>query len=196
MKSSDKAEFFKYLVGMSDVYRQPLSEAALSIWWEALADYPIEAIRAAMTQYVKTPGKRFAPAIGDVTEILIGSQTDAALLAWHEVLAAIRDYGHYHSVRFADPLVHHIITGMGGWIAVSAMTNTELPFRAKEFQALYMAHVLRKQELPQIGYLSGAYEIGNGNAGMERGVKPKLAIHDVENGGNKMRYKQIGEWPE
>ena len=62
--------------------------------------------------------------------------------AWTQVATAIREVGAYHSVIFANPLIHRVIRDMGGWIALCHSKTTDLPFRAREFETRYRAVVL------------------------------------------------------
>jgi len=177
MESNDKAVFFKYLVGVSELYRQELSDAVIEIWWESLKGYPLESVQKAFTAYVKSPGKRFMPAIGDITETLEGSTVDNAALAWRQVYDAICSVGMDGSVCFTDPVIMQVISDMGGWQQLCSITNDEVPFRAKDFERLYRAHWPRREMLAPPKRFIGMIEAHNDGVDFGNKKAPAVVTH-------------------
>ncbi len=59
----------------------------------------------------------------------------------------IRSGGSWAEDSFDDHIKHAALTYMGGWIHLCKMLETDVPFRAKEFENRYRAYA-RLQEVP------------------------------------------------
>lgn len=146
MRPNDATEFNVLLSGVFSLYRQDLSEFALSVWWEACKPYSIEQVRKAMTAHATDPERgQFAPKPADVVRVLHGTQTDRALLAWGKVHQAMGAVGAYSSVDFRDAAIHSAVMDMGGWPKLCRTTVDELPFLQKRFCDLYRAYQARPE---------------------------------------------------
>lgn len=79
------------------------------------------------------------PKPADIIEAVKGKPEDLALSAWQMLLDAIRSLGPYKSVIFSDARLIMVVEAMGGWMAVNAWLEEEMPFRRAEFMKLYAA---------------------------------------------------------
>jgi hypothetical protein len=106
---------------------------------------------------------KFFPKPAEFLELLEASRGVQATAAWLDVVAALKRYGNYQSVRFADPVIHSVIEAMGGWVSLGLMAERERTWRQKEFERLYS--VLVGQDGRHPAYLAGLHEIQNACGG-------------------------------
>lgn len=160
MREDEKAAFAELLGQVMGVYRQPVSEFLIGVWWETCKAFELDAVRRAFSAYVRSPDSTaFAPRPSDITKILEGTSSERAAVAWIKVDRAIRTIGHYASMRFDDPLIHRVIEDMGGWVRLaSTPTVDELNFVRIEFGKRYTALAARGQAYDPVPYLIGATE--------------------------------------
>lgn len=145
MTQDDFENFREILSAVGDMYGKPMSEFALLLWWGALKNYDLRAIRDALSRHVQNPDNgHFMPKPADVVRMIGGTTTDSALIAWSKVDKAVREVGTYHDVVFDDPLIHVVLGEMGGWIALGDKTDKDWPFVAKEFETRYRGYALRQ----------------------------------------------------
>ena len=136
VKHDDFKPFMAMLTVVADTYGQPrLSEGAAKLYFRVLSGYTLEEVSKAVTEHLKISS--FMPKPADIIRILEGTVEDHAAIAWGHVVKAIRQYGHYESVRFDDPAIHYAIDHMGGWQKVCQVLEEELPFRERDFVAHY-----------------------------------------------------------
>ena len=104
--------------------------------FDALGPYPFGAVAEAVAAYCRS--ERFFPMLSDIVTHIEGKVGERAALAWAAVLRAVRRYGHYESVRFAEPATHWAVVQMGGWRKLSAgLTDDNERFVARDFERLY-----------------------------------------------------------
>lgn len=136
MRPNEFQEFVAVMGAAAEVLNQPkLSPLGLRTAFSILKDYPLEAVKAAIQQHLRE--SPFMPKPADVVKYLEGTAEDRGSLAWWHVVRAIRQHGHYESVRFDDPVIHYAIDRMGGWQNVCNILEEELPFRERDFVKLY-----------------------------------------------------------
>jgi len=138
MREADRSAFAEALTAVYALYRVELSPMVMGIWWGALKAYDLAAVRDALGRHAMNPDAgQFCPKPADVVRMIEGSTVDSALAAWAKVVRAIRIVGAWQSVVFDDPLIHAVVDDMGGWPQLCRVTDEELPFRGKEFEARY-----------------------------------------------------------
>jgi hypothetical protein len=146
MRQDEVQEFQRVLSGALSLWRQDVSEFALSVWWAACKDFSLEQVRKALTAHAMDPERgRFPPMPADMVKVLHGTQTDRSLLAWGRVHQAMQLVGAYASPDFADPAIVSAVTDMGGWPALCRTQLDELPFLQKRFCDLYRAYSARPE---------------------------------------------------
>lgn len=161
------SESFTALVGdVYAFYRQDYSDFAARVWWQAMQPFDFAAVADAFNRHCVNPDAgQFMPKPADIVKMLQGSTQDAALVAWAKLDRAIRTVGTYQSVAFDDPIIHRVVTEMGGWIGFGTKTEDEWPFVRNEFVNRYRGYRTRN-EIPEypphlIG-ISEAQNVKNG----------------------------------
>lgn len=153
MKTENRVNFFTLIADVHAFYRQSFSEFSGSIWWEAMKPYEFEAVSGALSRHCINPDVgQFMPKPADVVRMLCGSTSDTALVAWANVDRGIRTVGTYDSVVFSDPIIHRVLSDMGGWVLIGTKTEEDWPFLAKEFQNRYRGYSSRgeRPEYPPV----------------------------------------------
>ncbi len=149
LQKNDRAEFSRVLSSVAAMYRVELSPDVVELWWAALADYDLAAVKQALTRHIRNPDSgQFMPKPADAIRFMSGTTQDAALMAWAKVYTMVRRAGSWADVSFDDAITHAVITDMGGWIRLCEMQESDAPFRAKEFENRYRAYA-RSQEVPR-----------------------------------------------
>jgi hypothetical protein len=188
---TDKPKFFALMADVQAFYGKDFSEFAGRVWWEALRAYDLEAVQDALNRHCVNPDSgQFAPKPADVVKMLAGSTQDSALVAWSKVDRAVREVGTYRSVVFDDPVIHRVVTDMGGWVLIGGKDNDEWPFVRNEFVNRYRGYRMRSEIPEYVPVLIGMAEAANNEAGL-RSQPPSLigearaAYAVMTGGGNK-----------
>jgi hypothetical protein len=168
MISADAKEFATIIEATMAVYGKDVSKPVIRIYWMALIEYDMEAVRRAFGGWIKNPDQgQFAPKPADIIRMIDGATGDRAMVTWSKVDKAVRMVGHYQSVAFDDPIIHRVIDEMGGWRKVSTLpTNKDMEFAGIEFIKRYRAYALAGgvgAEFP--AYLIGENEASNNKDG-------------------------------
>jgi hypothetical protein len=166
MTESDRPTFFTLMGGVHAFYRQDFSDFSGGVWWMAMKPFDLPAVQDAVNRHCVNPDNgQFMPKPADIVRLLQGSTQDGALVAWAKVDRAIRQVGTYATVCFDDPIIHRVITDMGGWVAIGGKTEKEWPFLAKEFENRYRGYRTQGgvDEYPRL--LVGIAEAQNGQQG-------------------------------
>lgn len=168
MQAEDKKQFGEMLSTVSGIYGKEVTQATVGIYWGALQEFDLVAVRQALDRHVKNPDTgQFMPKPADIIKMIGGSTADSASVAWHKVVHAIRRVGQYDDVVFDDPLIHRCVSDMGGWVRLCNGEEAELPFRAREFETMYRGYTLRREipDYPRI--LVGHINATNTSKGFE-----------------------------
>lgn len=140
MVEGDRQTFYKLVGDVYAFYRVDCTKFAYGVWWEACKGFDFEAVADAFNRHaVSADQGQFLPKPADVVKLLAGTSLDAAQIAWSKVDRAVRQVGTYQSVVFDDPLIHHVIADMGGWVHIGTKDEEAWPYIAKEFQTRYRA---------------------------------------------------------
>lgn len=138
MEPFERGQFGELLAGILQVYEKSYNTVVLNIWWEVLKKYDLVAVESAFFQHLESPDTgQYAPKPGDVVRYIDGSTEDRALKAWALVRRSINEIGAHSSVVFPDPLIHVVITEMGGWPSLCGVSMDEMPFKGREFENRY-----------------------------------------------------------
>lgn len=179
MNASDRRPFAEMLGAVYELYNRNLSEAILSMWWEALNRYDLDSVRSALNRHAMNPDSgQFIPKPADLVRELGGTSADASMLAWIKVNRAVQNVGCWESVTFDDPIINRVVSDMGGWPWLgSNLTEREAPFIEKRFRDAYRAWRNRGLHGTDIvAHLPGRYEINNAPHGFA--VTPPKLIGD------------------
>jgi hypothetical protein len=168
MRADELGAFRDFLTEALSFWGVQVSDFSLTVWWQAMRAYDIQACKQAFGRHAMNPdGGQFAPKPADVVRMLGGTNQDAALVAWAKVDRAVRSVGTYSDVAFDDALIHRVLHDMGGWIALGTKTEDEWPFVAREFENRYRGYRMRS-ERPEYPSLL----IGMANASNQRSGQP------------------------
>jgi len=143
MKEHEFDAFFVLMESTAQLYGKEISRTTIRLWWTALEAYDLAATRQGLSRHMQNPDTgQFMPKPADIVRMLGGTTQDGALLAWSKVDRAVRSIGPYETVAFDDPIIHAVITDMGGWMALGSKTEHEWPFVAREFENRYRGYRL------------------------------------------------------
>lgn len=166
MKPNDYDPFMSALVGVADYYGKTLSEGAMQVYWQGLKDYDLSAVEKAMWQHAQSGEYgQFMPKISDITKLIEGGKGDKAALAWTKFDKAIRHVGTWQDVIFDDPIIHCVVSDMGGWTSFGTKTDKEWPFIQREFETRYRGYANRVDPFPHPRVLTGAANAQNSREG-------------------------------
>lgn len=185
MENKDKKEFFGILGATGVMYDKALPEQALELYFSSLKDLSLDQVKAAISRHVNHPEKgQFFPKPADIRFQLQGNADTRALLAWTELERAIDRYWPYESVVFDDPIIHAVLTDMGGWAGIGDRERKDWPFVQKEFERRYQGYVGGPAfRFP--GHLAGLCERVNERGGYE--IPPPKLIGDEQKALQVMR---------
>ncbi len=149
MTKEEKARILTALLGMAEVYGRTLSEVTQRLYLAVLDGYECQDVVQAFMRHIEDPEHgQFMPKPADIVRQIRGDPEGEAHQAWAKLMWAVRDHGSYASVVFDDALIHAVVQQMGGWVRIGEFTQDELPFRMKDFVALYRSH-RQRAEVPQ-----------------------------------------------
>lgn len=183
----DQRKFAATLKACMDLYGKPLTADVMQLYARALARYETEDVIRALEIHLLDPDcGQFAPKPADIVRRIDGGNITKSAAAWAIVAKAIRTVGSYQTVAFDDPLIHHAIDQMGGWIKLCSTPENELPFRAKDFEKLYMGHKQRGVVPTSAPRLIGRTESENNQNGFRSADialigNPEKARHLISN---------------
>ncbi|GLR26528.1 DUF6475 domain-containing protein [Limnobacter litoralis] len=167
MKPTDFEAFSAMLCAVSEMYGKTVSEFANSLYWNALQNYELNSVRQAFDRHVKNPDTgQWMPKPADLIRMMQGSTQDSSMLAWSKVDKAVRVVGPYQTVTFDDPVIHRVISDMGGWVDICSKTDAEWPFVQREFENRYKGYATRgeiPEHLPSLAGIADAENLKQGH---------------------------------
>jgi hypothetical protein len=173
MNKSDMPEFIKILTGLAAMFDKQLTELLRDMYFDSLADLNIEQIRDAGNHIARSA--TFFPKPVDFRNSAGGNKDLQALTAWEKTRTAVRKVGRYESVKFDDPLIHSVITTMGGWEAFCSCEGYDgEKWQQHDFEKMYKTMVGANRDHPE--YLAGMTELDNSARGFDI-RKPMLIGH-------------------
>lgn len=146
MESSRFESFGNLLRETANMQRQggiEITEIVFRMWVKGLQDWSYSEVESAFSRFLLTDSRM--PTLNDIARILRGSEEDLALAALIKVERAITHHGSYATVVFDDPIIHIVISDLGGWIRTCRQTEHEFTWWKKEFRERYI-HQLRSGE--------------------------------------------------
>lgn len=191
MTEQDKQAFTELMRAMGLMYGRKRSDvdAMAPVYWQALKRFEFAEVRRAFSMHAQdTDVGQYWPKIGDVLRQLEGRSETNALRAWTKVEQAIRRVGGYQDVVFDDPIIHAVISDMGGWVSLCSVTEDELPFRAREFMQRYRGYLATRRVADYPARLTGIANAHNARHGFRQQPPvllgdPELAQRVLEQGG-------------
>ncbi len=127
------------IMAMCEMFKSPLSEAAMQLYVAAIQDLTAEQVNFACAKLMTTA--KFRPVPAEVREAAGARQVsgaDRAALAFEALSKAIPNVGYYRSPNFDDPLINATVRMLGGWERVCEMPEEEFDkWYRKEFERTY-----------------------------------------------------------
>lgn len=174
MQTEDREDFLKMLALVFDNYSKNLSVEIGEFWWQLMHPFDLDAVRDALNRHCVNPDNgQFCPKPADVVKLIAGGTMDGALIAWSKLDRAMRTVGPYETVVFDDPIIHAVISDMGGWIEFGKCSDDDWPFKAKEFEARYRGYLTRGRLDHYPAKLPGIFDATNSPGGFAS-VAPTL----------------------
>lgn len=183
MTMADQKKFSQGLMILAEIYNRKLSSFLFQTYWNCLKKYSYDVFESTLWNFLKNPNyaRGNFPSPADWVRAIEGDAESKSLSAWTEIIKAIRQVGHYESVMFTDPLIHRIISDMGGWIFLCQQPERELIFLQKEFERRYRSHYAVKKWFNAPRYLAGKIEHQNNFNGFTENIPSVRAIKKILN---------------
>ncbi len=180
MQKHDAPRFAAAMTACSEYYGRTLSDPIIEIYWRGLEVFDIQAVEVAFQAHIRNPDTgQFFPKVGDIVKLIEGATGDRAQVAWSKVHFAVRCIGPYQSLVFDDPIIHLVLTDMGGFGQLCNVRTDDMPFRAKEFEQRYRAYAVRPQLPDYLPRLVGETEANNRNGGYLEHIPEPVVIGDT-----------------
>lgn len=182
MTMDDQKKFSQGLMVLAEIYNRKLSSLLLQTYWNCLKKYSYDVFESTLWNFLKNPdyARGNFPSPADWIRAIEGDTESKSLSAWTELVMTIRQVGHYESVMFTDPLIHRVVSDMGGWIFLCQQPERELIFLQKEFERRYRSHyVVRKGSGAPPHYLAGKIEHQNKFNGFSENIPSVREVKKV-----------------
>lgn len=142
----DRKRLVQTLVGVYGFYDKELTEFAIRIWSDALAEFEPQDVETAFAQHVRdTDAGRFCPKPADIIKQVRGDVADLAMIEWGKVLESARAGG---GARFDGP-TQQALDSIGGMYALRVADESSHTFLQRQFLAAFKAYRSR-EALPAI----------------------------------------------
>lgn len=170
MRTEDREALSAMLAKIMTVYGKTITSGFVDVFFDALANYPLEDVRRGLNAHVQNPDSgQFPPKPADIVRLIDGTSQDQGMVAWSMVDKAVRRVGPYQSVVFPDPIIHRVLDDMGGWIKLCNIGSEEdYKFQGLEFAKRYRALVVTGgvgADYPK--YMIGIAEADNSARGLQ-----------------------------
>lgn len=174
MTPDDVKAFGVELGKTAELFGEPLSEARVLLYVEALADLDFKTVLAGFQR--ARAEMRFFPKPAEIRELIEGTKDDRAEIAWARFLGAVRDVGGWDSVDFGDAALHAVIIDIwGGWPEACKLDEDDTPYRHRDFLKAYRLRANQRGDL-RSGHLPGLTEVDNRRRGFLKHIPPVLQI--------------------
>jgi hypothetical protein len=136
----DSVQFAEAMGVLCETFGEPLSDLRTEGYFDALRDFPIEAVSAAFRQALRVC--RFFPKPIELRELVAGRPEDAAEQAWAAVLREIRRVGYVGKPQLDARTLRAVSELWGGWQRLCETLPAEGPELVgwiKQFKAAYQS---------------------------------------------------------
>ncbi len=173
MTTDDAPRFVERLTAVAEVFDAKLSEAKLTLYFEALKDLALADVLEGMGLAVRTC--KFMPKPVELRELAVGTVEDRGEEAWIEFKDAMRRLGAYRAPVFESVLAFAITDTFGSWSAAcEADLSPEMwASKRKEFLRAFRRHHQREADYPPVMQLTGIFGITDGRPALHEYVEPK-----------------------
>ena len=171
----DHELFLVNMATLSEVFDKQMSDTLLEVYWRILEPFDDSDCISIFKRIVVE--LKFFPKPAEFVTMLRGNGEDRSINAWMDAIGAVKRFGNYRSVKFADPAIHSVIQAMGGWPQFASMTIDEEKWRQREFERLYQV-LADHPRGRHPDYLPGEHEIRNDANGHE--IKAQMGLVGFE----------------
>jgi len=174
MQDFDKPQFEALMVSTAGMYNRKLDAMTVSMYFNALARFDISDVQTGFNRHIQNPDSgQYWPKPADIIRNLQGASETRSGAAWTVVDKTVRTVGPYQNVVFDDPVIHAVISDMGGWITLCNSSAEDYPFRANEFKKRYTGYLTNPpSDYPKM--LIGISQARNDAAGKKHIDKPRV----------------------
>lgn len=173
MTKDDMKAFTEMLDFLAEGLGTDMTAVKYRFYFAALSDLSLDDIKMAANQIARTA--TFFPKPVDFRDAIAGDVDTKAVQAWEKVMRGKSSVGSYGSVEFDDPVIHSVISMMGGWVSVCRMEEFDSEkWQRIEFEKSYKA--LSKTNMKHPEYLLGANDIDNKAKGYADRIKEPMLI--------------------
>ena len=135
------------LVGVYGFYDKELTEFAIRIWADAMAEFDLPEVEKALQRHLKDPDcGRWLPKPADVIRQLRGDADEQARLAWADALEFVRGGG----FGLLNGPAKEAVNAMGGLSVIGRADESQNGFLERRFVDFYKAYK-RRGESPALG---------------------------------------------
>lgn len=165
MNKNDRMAFAEILTGLGEIYDKKISKIIIEIYWDALKEYPLDDVKRATNNIVRTHKYATLPKPAEFIEFInpVLDIEIKAEFAMDEFWEHFNDSGH-DSFEWRDPILAMTVKHYGGWGMVLAMVPCsdlkEQTFWIKDFKKTYCMFVRFPRERVQLKYI-GLFESDN-----------------------------------
>lgn len=162
MIEDDRPQFARDMFMMASGFNAPMNDLRIELYFAALKDLEIGTIEHAITVAVNRC--KFCPTIAEIREVVNGSQTDRAELAWLTWKELAHKHGAYTSLEIADPaFAETILAVFGSWASACSLSLSDEMWAAKRKEFERVFRVMEMRELTGSRRLAGIAELQNTN---------------------------------
>jgi hypothetical protein len=144
MDNSNKKEFSELMQGTGLMYNKEVTNPLLTVYFNALAGFSIDEVRHGLSKHALDPQQgSFFPKPADIARHIASvdapaaNVNDRAEMGWADMLQKMSSIGPYKNITSDDPQVLATVKSLGGWPRLCEVTDTELPWKKKEFIGNY-----------------------------------------------------------
>ncbi len=185
MNDSDRTQFAEIMAGLGEIYDKTFSKTAIAMYWDALKAYPLDDIKRATTNIVRTHKYATFPKPAEFIEFIDPPQeaeTKAELMT-EEFYARFANSG-YESFEWKDPVLAMTVAHYGGWHSVLKQyprdNEKDAIFWMKDLKKTYMAFLKHPREILNLRVV-GIFEDDNTAKGFLTDEKGQvIALPDRE----------------
>lgn len=184
MNRNDFDAFSELWIAAWEMRGKTPSASVVSLAYRVLEKYDLIDIARAVGAHVDDPDRGVYPVSpADITRQLRGTAGDQGQAAFDRAYKAACKIGPYQSVTFDDPIIHCVISDMGGWQQFCnwdiGEAEEKKPFMQAEFIRRYKMHAANppKKFLRQ---LTGIFDATNRMSGHTKAIGPPLLVGNPE----------------
>ena len=140
MNQNDKDRFLKAFTYLCEVFGKEYNKIVLGAYFNSMSKFTIDEVEKAISNSISC--SKFFPKPVELIEMITGGPKgieDKAETQALKVIEAVKRYGSYQTVKFADETTQRIVSKQFGWGALCAMKEKNYSFFIKDFKSAYLS---------------------------------------------------------